>query len=198
MKKHIVKRIFAGICGVMLLFSLAGCGNQGNSDASHSETINTSSTAAADIDHHSSPERVAQLYTNAVLNHNETSGQAIIDLLPDQLIEEVLSDGSFSSEAEIAEYLTSSMDSVTESFEHMEEQGVECQIKEGTSAPVSESELSAIQEAYREYDIEVNEAQTVTIIFEFTYEGQSIEQPMDVPVVKIDNDWYLDAYSMSK
>lgn len=145
-----------------------------------------------------SPLGVAQLYTNAVLNHDETSGQAILDLLPDQLTNEMISDGSFSSEAEIAEYLTSSMDSVTEAFEHMEEQGVECQIKEGTSAPVSESELSAIQEAYQEYDIDVSEAQTATIVLELTYEGQSSEQPMDVPVVKIDNDWYLDAYSIFK
>lgn len=145
-----------------------------------------------------SPEGVAQRYTNAILNHDETSGQTILDLLPDQLTNEMISQGSFSNEAELAEYLTSSMDSVTEAFEHMEEQGVECQIKERTSAPVSESELSAIQEAYQEYDIDVSEAQTATIVLELTYEGQSSEQPMDVPVVKIDNDWYLDAYSMSK
>lgn len=145
-----------------------------------------------------SPEGVAQRYTNAILNHDETSGQTILDLLPDQLTNEMISQGSFSNEAELAEYLTSSMDSVVESLAYLKENGIEYYIKERTSAPVSESELSAIQEAYREYDIDVSEAETATIVLELTYEGQSSEQPMDVPVVKIDNDWYLDAYSMSK
>ena len=124
-------------------------------------------------------------------------GQAILDLLPDQLVNEAIAEGSFSSEREMAESLEYAAGTVAESLQYLEDYGISYEYTVGQGTPVSESELSSVQDAYQEYNINVGAAQTVEVVFTLSYQGETMEETIEVPVVQIGGSWYLDSYSLS-
>lgn len=144
-----------------------------------------------------SPKAVAESYVSAIMQPEGVDGQAILDLLPDQLVNEAIAEGSFSSEREMAESLEYAAGTVAESLQYLEDYGISYEYTVGQGTPVSESELSSVQDAYQEYNINVGAAQTVEVVFTLSYQGETMEETIEVPVVQIGGSWYLDSYSLS-
>ena len=144
-----------------------------------------------------SPKAVAESYVSAIMQPEGVDGQAILDLLPDQLVNEAIAQGSFSSEREMAESLEYAAGTVAESLQYLEDYGISYEYTVGQGTPVSESELSSVQDAYQEYNINVGAAQTVEVVFTLSYQGETMEETIEVPVVQIGGSWYLDSYSLS-
>ncbi len=143
------------------------------------------------------PTSVANNYINAIMDSNGVDGQAILDLLPDQLIQEAINEGSYSSEAELAADLESTASSITDDLEYLDSMGVTYSFTVGQSSPVSDSYLETLKAAYEEVSLTVSEAQTVDADFTYTVLGETYTETMEIPVIKIGNTWYLDLYSLS-
>ena len=145
-----------------------------------------------------SPTAVANQFINAITNPNGTSGQEILDLLPEELVAYGMDEGGYSSEAEMAADLENEIGgSLIDALDELETYGGEYSFTVGAATPVDADDLEDIQSAYQEVGANIAEAQTVEVDFNVSVFGEEISQPMDVSVVKVGNRWYLDVYSMS-
>lgn len=143
-----------------------------------------------------SPKAVAERYVSALTQSDGVDGQALLDLMPDRLVQELIADGEYSSEAELADDMESATGSISEGLAYMESYGVSYQFTVGEGTPVSNSTLSDIQDAYQEYGMNVTAAQDVEINFTYSLGEHQESQTETIPVVQIDGSWYLDMYSM--
>lgn len=145
-----------------------------------------------------SPQGVANSYISAIMDPNGMNGQKIVDLLPDQLVQYALENGNYGSEAELVEDLELTLGgTMSEALGYLDEVGAEYQFTVGQAAPITGSSLQDIQENYEYYGISVSEAQQVEATFTYSLLGEQGSESMQVPVIKIGGNWYLDLYSMS-
>lgn len=199
--KRIRSKIFiATTCGIVALTGFVGCSNNSTSFSTNNSTDFTSSILSNINDMSSmftsnlldSPVSVANRTMEALLEPNGVDGQAIIDLLPDSVVEQSMTVNDVSSKEELATTFAEFMNYIISvDTEHNQLAEIEYTIQE--TFPVSSSKLETIQEIYQEINLEIDEAQLVDIFVSYS----STENEMiHLPVIRIDRNWYLDVYSM--
>ena len=185
-KKH--TGLIAGLCsgfgvallavGAFLVLWLTGFISIGGNQAAMPTPV-TSTT----------PQQVAEIFTSAVL---AADGQAIVDLMPDEVVSQLILNTDFNSEEEMAEYLT---DTFSASIDYLTEMGGTMDYTVEDSIPVSDSELEDIQDMYADYE-QVIAAETVPVTITIEIMGEMATETEEVPVIQIDETWYLDYYTL--
>ena len=59
-------------------------------------------------------------------------------------------------------------------------------------------ELDDVKDDYADYDVKVKSAKTVEVKVSMEFLGQKQTEELDVPVVKIGGDWYVDFINLDK
>ena len=132
------------------------------------------------------PQQVAEELANAISN---TDGQAMVDLIPDAMIDDLAAESGAADEEELA----ASLEEVfSASMVYIYSMGGTVDFTvEDTGAPVSGSELEEIQELYADYG-QVTAAETVPVIMTIDIMGETATDNEEVPVIQMDGVWYLD------
>ncbi len=132
------------------------------------------------------PQQVAEELANAISN---TDGQAIVDLIPDAMIDDLAAESGAADEEELA----ASLEEVfSASMVYIYSMGGTVDFTvEDTGAPVSGSELEEIQELYTDYG-QVTAAETVPVTMTIDIMGETATDNEEVPVIQMDGVWYLD------
>ena len=123
---------------------------------------------------------------NAISN---ADGQAMVDLIPDAMIDDLAAESGAADEEELA----ASLEEVfSASMVYIYSMGGTVDFTvEDTGAPVSGSELEEIQELYADYG-QVTAAETVPVIMTIDIMGETATDNEEVPVIQMDGVWYLD------
>lgn len=132
------------------------------------------------------PQQVAEELANAISN---TDGQAMVDLIPDAMIDDLAAESGAADEEELA----ASLEEVfSASMVYIYSMGGTVDFTvEDTGAPVSGSELEEIQELYTDYG-QVTAAETVPVTMTIDIMGETATDNEEVPVIQMDGVWYLD------
>ena len=132
------------------------------------------------------PQQVAEELANAISN---TDGQAMVDLIPDAMIDDLAAESGAADEEELA----ASLEEVfSASMVYIYSMGGTVDFTvEDTGAPVSDSELEEIQELYADYG-QVTAAETVPVTMTIDIMGETATDNEEVPVIQMDGVWYLD------
>lgn len=132
------------------------------------------------------PQQVAEELANAISN---TDGQAMVDLIPDAMIDDLAAESGAADEEELA----ASLEEVfSASMVYVYSMGGTVDFTvEDTGTPVSDSELEEIQELYADYG-QVTAAETVPVTMTIDIMGETATDNEEVPVIQMDGVWYLD------
>lgn len=132
------------------------------------------------------PQQVAEELANAISN---TDGQAMVDLIPDAMIDDLAAESGAADEEELA----ASLEEVfSASMVYIYSMGGTVDFTvEDTGTPVSDSELEEIQELYADYG-QVTAAETVPVTMTIDIMGETATDNEEVPVIQMDGVWYLD------
>lgn len=132
------------------------------------------------------PQQVAEELTTAIIN---ADGQAMVDLIPDAMIDDLAAESGAADEEELAASLEATFSGAIDYINAMG--GTIDFTVENTSTPVSNSELEEIQNMYADYG-QVTAAETVPVTMTINIMGETATDNEDVPVIRMDGIWYLD------
>ena len=130
-------------------------------------------------------EKTAKGFLDAVFSGD---GEDIVDLIPDDVIE-----ASGVSRKDFAKYFDNLIAQVTGGFGDFD---YSVKIKKETE--VTGEDFEDIQEFYeKECSMSIDEAKRLTVSFTIEAEGETVEDQMIIPVIKIGKYYYLDLYSFN-
>lgn len=136
------------------------------------------------------PHQVAEAFTSAVLG---ADGQAIVDLIPDAMINDLAAESGVEDEEELAASLEAVFSS---SMDYIHSMGGTVDFTvEDSGTPVSYSELEEIQDLYADYG-QVTAAETVPVTMAINIMGETVPENEEVPVIQMNGTWYLDYYTL--
>ena len=134
-----------------------------------------------------SPDAAVTQLVDAVF---DADGKAIVALMPETVLKLAAEEGY--SRQDLIDELEAELDSQLYWILSYagDDWSVSCKV--GQSDDVSNKELRALQDEYKEYDTDISAAKTVEAQITFTSEEYDNTSTIEVPVVKVGRSWYID------
>ena len=125
------------------------------------------------------PEKSATKFVDSIFKGD---GKAIVNMIPDKVIEE-LNDG--------LEYIKDDMDDMYDKW------SVKCKVLD--TEDFSKRELRDLADRYEDsYDIDVKAAKTVSVKATLKADGETDSNTMDIVMIKVGGKWYLEYSSINR
>ena len=144
-----------------------------------------------------SPEEVAENYIDSMANFDTDD---LLALIPEAALDYVAEEEGYDDIDEMREEMKAGEDEMDEMLDMVDSFNVDCEVLKTTN--YKKADLQDVQEYYEEeFNVEVTAAALVKveITVEVSAMGQSMENSneMEIPVIQIDGNWYLDITDFS-
>ena len=140
------------------------------------------------------PEKSATKFVDSIFKGD---GKAIVNMLPDKVIEEIMDEEDMTKKEMIAElndgleYIKDDMD------DRYDKWSVKCKVLD--TEDFSKRELRNLADRYEDsYDIDVKAAKTVSVKATLKADGETDSNTMDIVMIKVGGKWYLEYSSINR
>lgn len=138
------------------------------------------------------PEKSATKFVDSIFKGD---GKAIVNMLPDKVIEEIMDEEDMTKKEmieELNDYLEDKKDDMDDRYDKW---SVKCKVLD--TEDFSKRELRNLADRYEDsYDIDVKAAKTVSVKATLKADGETDSNTMDIVMVKIGSKWYVDYNSV--
>lgn len=140
-----------------------------------------------------SPKSVAEDMLEALFDGDLDK---IVKMVPDELIKGIAKEEDMTTREareELSDMLEDELDGVSDYISMMD-----VSVKATGEDDYDSDELDDVKDDYADYDVKVKSAKTVEVKVSMEFLGQKQTEELDVPVVKIGGDWYVDFINLDK
>ena len=140
-----------------------------------------------------SPKSVAEDMLEALFDGDLDK---IVKMVPDELIKGIAKEEDMTTREareELSDMLEDEFDGVFDYISMMD-----VSVKATGEDDYDSDELDDVKDDYADYDVKVKSAKTVEVKVSMEFLGQKQTEELDVPVVKIGGDWYVDFINLDK
>ncbi len=138
------------------------------------------------------PEKSATKFVDSIFKGD---GKAIVNMLPDKVIEEIMDEEDMTKKEMIEELNDHLEDKKDDMDDRYDKWSVKCKVLD--TEDFSKRELRNLADWYEDsYDIDVKAAKTVSVKATLKADGETDSNTMDIVMVKIGSKWYVDYNSV--
>ncbi len=140
------------------------------------------------------PEKSATKFVDSIF---EGDGKAIVNMIPDKVIEEIMDEEDMTKK-EMIEELNDGLEYIKDDMDDMYDKwSVKCKVLD--TEDFSKRELRNLADRYEDsYDIDVKAAKTVSVKATLKADGETDSNTMDIVMIKVGGKWYLEYSSINR
>ena len=134
------------------------------------------------------PEKSATKFVDSIFKGD---GKAIVNMIPDKVIEEIMDEEDMTKK-EMIEELNDGLEYIKDDMDDMYDKwSVKCKVLD--TEDFSKRELRDLADRYEDsYDIDVKAAKTVSVKATLKADGETDSNTMDIVMIKVGGKWYLE------
>lgn len=138
------------------------------------------------------PEKSATKFVDSIFKGD---GKAIVNMIPDKVIEEIMDEEDMTKK-EMIEELNDGLEYIKDDMDDMYDKwSVKCKVLD--TEDFSKRELRDLADRYEDsYDIDVKAAKTVSVKATLKADGETDSNTMDIVMIKVGGKWYLEYNSI--
>lgn len=138
------------------------------------------------------PEKSATKFVDSIFKGD---GKAIVNMIPDKVIEEIMDEEDMTKK-EMIEELNDGLEYIKDDMDDMYDKwSVKCKVLD--TEDFSKRELRDLADRYEDsYDIDVKAAKTVSVKATLKADGETDSNTMDIVMIKVGGKWYLEYSSI--
>lgn len=139
-------------------------------------------------------KKIAQNFVASIMTGD---ADKLMEFVPDKIISAVEEEEGV-SEAQITQMLADEMSTVQDKLNETLGEGWKYSCKVNSIEPVEEDRLNDIIDNYSELEVDMGITEATVVGVEVSVSGNDIDNnaTLDLPLIKIDGNWYLDFYSI--
>lgn len=139
-------------------------------------------------------KKIAKNFIDSIMTGD---ADKIMEFVPDKIISAVEEEEDI-SESQITQMLADEMSTVQDKLNETLGEGWKYSCKVNSIEPVEEDKLNDIIDNYSELDADMGITEATVVGVEVSVSGNDIDNnaTLDLPLIKIDGNWYLDFYSI--
>lgn len=140
------------------------------------------------------PEKSATKFVDSIFKGD---GKAIVNMIPDKVIEEIMDEEDMTKK-EMIEELNDGLEYIKDDMDDMYDKwSVKCKVLD--TEDFSKRELRDLADRYEDsYDIDVKAAKTVSVKATLKADGETDSNTMDIVMIKVGGKWYLEYSSINR
>ena len=140
------------------------------------------------------PEKSATKFVDSIFKGD---GKAIVNMIPDKVIEEIMDEEDMNKK-EMIEELNDGLEYIKDDMDDMYDKwSVKCKVLD--TEDFSKRELRDLADRYEDsYDIDVKAAKTVSVKATLKADGETDSNTMDIVMIKVGGKWYLEYSSINR
>lgn len=140
------------------------------------------------------PEKSATKFVDSIFKGD---GKAIVNMIPDKVIEEIMDEEDMTKK-EMIEELNDGLEYIKDDMDDMYDKwSVKCKVLD--TEDMSKRELRDLADRYEDrYDIDVKAAKTVSVKATLKADGETDSNTMDIVMIKVGGKWYLEYSSINR
>ena len=140
------------------------------------------------------PEKSATKFVDSIFKGD---GKAIVNMIPDKVIEEIMDEEDMTKK-EMIEELNDGLEYIKDDMDDMYDKwSVKCKVLD--TEDFSKRELRDLADRYEDsYDIDVKAAKTVSVKATLKADGETDSNTMDIVMIKVGGTWYLEYSSINR
>ncbi len=140
------------------------------------------------------PEKSATKFVDSIFKGD---GKAIVNMIPDKVIEEIMDEEDMTKK-EMIEELNDGLEYIKDDMDDMYDKwSVKCKVLD--TEDFSKRELRNLADRYEDsYDIDVKAAKTVSVKATLKADGETDSNTMDIVMIKVGGKWYLEYSSINR
>lgn len=138
------------------------------------------------------PEKSATKFVDSIFKGD---GKAIVNMIPDKVVEEIMDEEDMTKK-EMIEELNDGLEYIKDDMDDMYDKwSVKCKVLD--TEDFSKRELRDLADRYEDsYDIDVKAAKTVSVKATLKADGETDSNTMDIVMIKVGGKWYLEYNSI--
>ena len=179
-----LRKLLCLLLSLLMLVSLVACGDKDEDEGGESGGKKTAN-----------PETIVEKFMNCFI---DADVKVAFDLVSPEMLEFALEDEGMTEEDldEMVDELNSQLEEMYEYVEEMTGEKLKMTYEIANETDMDEEDLEYIQSVYDEADIEIEAAKVYDVDLIMEIAGESQTETMEVTVVKIDGQWYLEPSSL--
>ena len=140
------------------------------------------------------PEKSETKFVDSIFKGD---GKAIVNMIPDKVIEEIMDEEDMTKK-EMIEELNDGLEYIKDDMDDMYDKwSVKCKVLD--TEDFSKRELRDLADRYEDsYDIDVKAAKTVSVKATLKADGETDSNTMDIVMIKVGGKWYLEYSSINR
>jgi hypothetical protein len=140
------------------------------------------------------PEKSATKFVDSIFKGD---GKAIVNMIPDKVVEEIMDEEDMTKK-EMIEELNDGLEYIKDDMDDMYDKwSVKCKVLD--TEDFSKRELRDLADRYEDsYDIDVKAAKTVSVKATLKADGETDSNTMDIVMIKVGGKWYLEYSSINR